>query len=176
MNNKEDQQAFSKAMRGVKPIKQDKQIAEHTLPTPDAHFSRSARKQLLKESLGSSGENMEQLAEELIFRKPSVSDRTFRKLRRGSFSIEADIDLHGLRTKDAKISLKSFVAKSNKLGLRCVRVIHGKGLRSGPAGPILKIKVTDWLAQWEEVLALVSARVHDGGAGAIYVLLRKPLK
>lgn len=176
MSNKEDQQAFSKAMRDVKPIKQDKQIAEHTLPTPDAHFSRAARKQLLEESLSGSAENMEQLAEELTLRKPSVSDRTFRKLRRGSFSIEADIDLHGLRTKDAKIALKSFVAESNKLGLRCIRVIHGKGLRSGPAGPILKTKVTGWLAQWEEVLALVSARVHDGGAGAIYVLLRKPRK
>ena len=176
MNNKEDQQAFSEAMRNVKPIKQDKQIAEHALPAPDAHFSRAARKQLLKESLSSSTENMGQLAEELAFRKPSVSDRTFRKLRRGNFSIEADLDLHGLRAKNAKIALKSFVAESNKLGLRCIRVIHGKGLRSGPAGPVLKAKVTDWLGQWEEVLALVSARMHDGGAGAIYVLLRKPRK
>ncbi|MGE4659030.1 MAG: Smr/MutS family protein [Gammaproteobacteria bacterium] len=176
MKNKDNQDAFSEAMRGVKPLTQDKQTAKHTRPTPHARFSRTARKNLLEETLSGSGGTMEQLAEEVTFRRPGVSDRLFRQLRRGSFSIETEIDLHGLRTKEAKIALRTFITESVKLGRGCVRVIHGKGLRSGPAGPVLKTRVADWLAQWEEVLALVSARVQDGGGGAIYVLLRKRLK
>ena len=94
-----------------------------------------------------------------------------RKLRKGHWSIQREIDLHGLRREDAREALAAFIRESHRQGLRCVRVVHGKGLGSEGKAPVLKPKVHSWLIQKNQVLAYVQARPLDGGAGALLVLL-----
>ena len=93
------------------------------------------------------------------------------KLRRGHWAVQAQIDLHGLRTDAAREALGQFLREATKAGLRCVRVVHGKGLGSPGKPPVLKAKVHGWLIQKKEVLAYVQARPLEGGAGALMVLL-----
>lgn len=97
-----------------------------------------------------------------------------RRLARGGFSVQAEIDLHGMTASEAHEALAGFVEDSRARGLTCIRVVHGKGRGSGARGPVLKLKVDRWLRQWSGVLAFVSARQVDGGTGAVYVLLRSP--
>ena len=94
-----------------------------------------------------------------------------RKLRRGGWSIQGQIDLHGLRRDDARETLSQFIKDAHKTGWRCVRVVHGKGLGSPGKTPVLKGRVQSWLIQKNEVLAFVQARPAQGGAGALVVLL-----
>jgi DNA-nicking Smr family endonuclease len=95
-----------------------------------------------------------------------------RKLRAGTWSIQRQIDLHGLRRDDARDALGQFIREAHKDGIRCLRVVHGKGLGSPGKAPVLKGRVHSWLVQKSEVMAFVQARPVDGGAGALVVLLR----
>ncbi len=110
--------------------------------------------------------------ETLSFCRPGVSQEVVRKLRRGTWIVQAQIDLHGLRRDEAREALAAFLREAVKRGLRCVRVIHGKGLGSVNKEPVLKGKVRAWLVQKVEVIAFCQARPHDGGAGAVVVLLQ----
>jgi DNA-nicking Smr family endonuclease len=100
-----------------------------------------------------------------------VQDSVLKKLKRGEYRVEAVCDLHGLRAVEAKEALREFLAESLAHNLRCVRVIHGKGMGSGPRGPVLKVAVNMILRKTAPVLAFTSARRVDGGTGAINVLL-----
>ena len=108
----------------------------------------------------------------MSFRRPGIGIDVARKLRRGHWSIQAEIDLHGLRREDAREALAAFLRESVRQGLRCVRVVHGKGLGSPGKTPVLKGKVHGWLVQKDEVLVFVQARADEGGAGAVVVLLK----
>jgi DNA-nicking Smr family endonuclease len=110
--------------------------------------------------------------EALSFRRPGIGPDVARKLRRGHWSIQSEIDLHGLRTDDARETLAEFLREAVRHGQRCVRVVHGKGLGSPGKTPVLKGKVHGWLVQKNEVLAFVQARGDEGGAGAVVVLLK----
>ncbi|KRB99651.1 DNA mismatch repair protein MutS [Hydrogenophaga sp. Root209] len=110
--------------------------------------------------------------EMLSFRRPGLGPDVMRKLREGSWSIQRQIDLHGLRTDEAREALGRFIREAHQQGLRCVRVVHGKGLGSPGRMPVLKNRVLRWLVQKNEVMAFVQARPADGGAGALVVLLR----
>lgn len=176
MSRNDDKDVFENAMRDVKPLEHEERVQERKRPRARARQARAARDEVLQESLaGSLAERdaLEQLGDELAYRHASLPNRTFQQLRRGRFSIEAEADLHGLTTADAKVVLREFIGESRDRGLGCVRVIHGKGLRSGPGGPVLKGQVQRWLAQWDDVLAFVTARARHGGSGAVYVLLRR---
>ncbi len=94
------------------------------------------------------------------------------KLRRGHWSVQAELDLHGLIAEEAHDALSDFIMQARSRGMRCVRVIHGKGLTSPNKEPVLKGKVRRWLAQWDEVLAYAEAPSHAGGGGAVLVLLK----
>ena len=107
----------------------------------------------------------------LSFRRPGMGPDVTRKLRRGVWSIQRQLDLHGLRREDARDTLSAFIREAHKSGLRCVRVVHGKGLGSPGKTPVLKGRVQSWLIQKQEVLAFVQARPAEGGAGALVVLL-----
>jgi len=107
----------------------------------------------------------------LSFRRPGMGLDVTRKLRRGDWSIQGQLDLHGLRRDDARESLSQFIKDAHKTGWRCVRVVHGKGLGSPGKTPVLKGKVQSWLIQKNEVLAFVQAKPAQGGAGALVVLL-----
>ena len=109
---------------------------------------------------------------QLSFRRPGVGADVTRKLRRGTWAIQRQIDLHGLRTDDARQTLGTFIREAHQHGMRCVRVVHGKGLGSPGKTPVLKDKVHRWLVQKSEVLAFVQAPPSQGGAGALLVLLQ----
>jgi len=108
----------------------------------------------------------------LSYRRPGIGPDVLRKLRRGEWVIQAEIDLHGLRVDEARSALGAFLRETVKRGVRCVRVVHGKGLRSKDRTPVLKDKVRRWLMQRDEVIAFCQARGAEGGAGALIVLLR----
>lgn len=113
--------------------------------------------------------------EHLSFRRPGVGPDVAQNLRRGKWSIQRQVDLHGLRSDEAREALAEFIREAHKQGIRCVRVVHGKGLGSPGKAPVLKDKVHRWLVQRNEVVAFVQAQPAQGGAGALVVLLQ-PLR
>ena len=116
-------------------------------------------------------ESLLETDESLSFRRPEIGPEVVRKLRRGVWAIQAQLDLHGLRRDAARERLTEFLRSAGDERLRCVRVIHGKGHGSPGREPVLKAKVKSWLAQHAQVLAFTQARAADGGAGALVVLL-----
>lgn len=109
---------------------------------------------------------------ELSFRRPGIGPDVLRRLRRGEWVIQDHLDLHGARVDEARELLAHFLREAIKRGVRCVRVVHGKGLGSKDRQPVLKGKTRVWLAQREEVIAFCQARPAEGGSGALVVLLR----
>ena len=109
--------------------------------------------------------------DQLSFRRPGIGTDVTRKLRKGEWSIQGQIDLHGLRSDEARNAMGQFIRDAKRMGWRCVRVVHGKGLGSPGKEPVLKSKVQRWLVQKKEVLAFVQAKPSDGGGGALLVLL-----
>jgi DNA-nicking Smr family endonuclease len=168
-----DTDLFREAMSDVKPIKARPRVAAvRRKPPARARFSAADRALVLVESLQgpADGEIMD-TGDEIQFRRPGVQDGVLRKLKRGEYRVEEVCDLHGLRVDEAKAALREFLADSLAHNLRCVRIIHGKGMGSGPKGPVLKVAVNMILRKTAPVLAFTSARRVDGGTGAINVLL-----
>jgi DNA-nicking Smr family endonuclease len=110
--------------------------------------------------------------DELSYRSKGIGTDVTQKLRKGHWSLQGQIDLHGLRSDEAREALGQFIRDATKRGWRCVRVVHGKGLGSPGKTPVLKSKVQRWLVQKTEVLAFVQAKGSEGGAGALVVLLK----
>jgi DNA-nicking Smr family endonuclease len=171
----DDKEAFRKAMSDAKPLKTAKRVpANKSKPKPKARFRRADEKAVLMESLEDDIDAIEQgSGGGLRFHREHVGRRTMRKLTRGGFSVQAEIDLHGMTLAEAKPRLRDFVQYSADQDRLCIRVVHGKGLGSGERGPVLKSAVNSWLRRWDNVLAFVSTRQVDGGTGAIYVLLQR---
>jgi DNA-nicking Smr family endonuclease len=142
------------------------------LPIPRQHLADEQA--ALQESL-SDEFNVDTLLdtdEALSFARTGVGADIVRKLRRGNWVIQGQLDLHGMRRDEAREALAEFLRNATKRGVRCVRIIHGKGLGSVNKEPVLKNKVRSWLVQKEEVIAFCQARAVDGGAGALVVLLK----
>jgi len=173
--SEDDARIFRKAMTGVRPLPACKAAPVPPKPRAQPRFPRAERGSLLRE-----GQPLPlDLAtldgdSHVAFRRAGVREDVLRKLRRGQFAVEGEIDLHGLRRHATHAALREFIGMAIARRLRCVRVIHGKGLRSGPGGPVLKHAVNDWLTRIENVAAFASARPVDGGTGAVYVLLTLP--
>ena len=108
------------------------------------------------------------------FLRPGLGTDVLVRLRRGHWSVQGELDLHRLTSSEAHDALADFLFDARGRGLRCVRVIHGKGLSSPNREPVLKSKVRRWLSQWDEVLAYCEAPRHGGGGGAVVVLLKAP--
>jgi DNA-nicking Smr family endonuclease len=171
----DDDDLFRRALADAKPLRTARRAEEVIRkPAPKARFARADERAVLRESLEADIDDTEtHSGESLRFHRPSVGRRTMRRLARGNFSVQDEIDLHGMTVTEAKPRLTEFIERCAKEGRLCVRVVHGKGLGSGHRGPVLKQKVNRWLRQWDVVLAFVSTRQVDGGTGAIYVLLRQ---
>ena len=107
----------------------------------------------------------------LSFRREGVASDVVTRLRRGQWTIQAELDLHGLRREQARDMLAQFVRDSGRRGHRCLRVVHGKGHGSPGRQPVLKERVQRWLAQSAQVVAFTQASAPEGGAGALIVLL-----
>jgi DNA-nicking Smr family endonuclease len=164
---------FREAMRDVKPIKTRARVPPaKRKPPAKARFTAADRAMVLVESLQGSGDGeITDTGDEISFRRDGVQDSVIRKLKRGEYRVEDSCDLHGLRVDEAKDCLREFLAQSLARKLRCVRIIHGKGMNSGPRGPVIKTAVNMILRKTAPVLAFTSARRVDGGTGAINVLL-----
>ena len=109
---------------------------------------------------------------DLSYRRDGIGPDVLARLRRGQWSIQRQLDLHGLRRDQARDALAAFIRQAEREGLRCVRVIHGKGNGSPGREPVLKDKVKRWLVQKDQVIAFTQASAADGGTGALLVLLR----
>jgi DNA-nicking Smr family endonuclease len=149
----------------------------HHAPEPVAPIAAQRQlddQRVLKEAISDEfdASTLLEVDDAMSFRRPGVGIDVARKLRRGEWTIQAEIDLHGLRSDDAREALAGFLRGAVKQGLRCLRVVHGKGLGSPGKTPVLKGKVHSWLVQKDEVLAFVQARGDEGGAGAVVVLLK----
>lgn len=110
--------------------------------------------------------------EALSYARVGIGSDILRKLRRGNWVIQGQLDLHGMRRDEAREALTEFLRNAIRRGTRCVRIIHGKGLGSVNKEPVLKNKVRNWLVQKDEVIAFCQARAADGGSGALVVLLK----
>lgn len=110
--------------------------------------------------------------EELLYSKPGQKLDTLKRLRKGQWPTSGQLDLHGLSSDEARISVTQFLQSAHGAGLRCVRIVHGKGMGSKDGAPILKQKLKNWLAQRDEVLAFCQAPQNEGGGGAVLVLIR----
>jgi len=165
-------EAFRDAVRDVRPLAAEPRVSKRRKPRPRAAFRRRDEVAVLEESIRFTALELEvESGDELSFRRPGVQDGVMRKLRRGQYRLEAEIDLHGLTLPEAKQGLREFLAQALLRQLRCIRIVHGKGLRSGPRGPVLKNAVNLVLQRTGAVVAFCSARQVDGGTGAVYVLL-----
>jgi len=169
-----DRDLFVKAAGAVKPLPEKRRVLHNPeRKMPVAMQYQHDEKAVLKEAISDEFDvsTLLEVDEHLSFRRPGIGPDVTRKLRRGDWSIQRQLDLHGLRRDDAREALSSFIREAYQQGLRCVRVIHGKGLGSPGKAPILKSRVHSWLVQKNEVLAFVQAKPADGGAGALVVLL-----
>lgn len=166
-----DQISFADAIDGVRPLKDDNRVRpEHRRPRPRARQRRDEEALVLKESLAAQW--TEGADGEVWYARPVLPQRALQRLKKGQYSVEAELDLHGLNRNQAREELKDFLTECRRRRLGCVRIIHGKGTRSGPAGPVLKDSVQNWLSQWDEVLGYSSASPRLGGTGAVLALLR----
>lgn len=110
--------------------------------------------------------------EEISYLRPGLQKRVLVRLRRGHWRVEDELDLHEMNLEAATASIRYFLEEADRDRMSCVRIIHGKGLRSGPAGPQLKRLTARLLSRHDRVAAFASAPPHDGGTGAVYVLMR----
>jgi DNA-nicking Smr family endonuclease len=183
-NESAEASAFRAAVRDVKPLVQVPSAKGLAKLSPRARLRRPAPTALenLEDMMPliatSSSDHAARGADAaaggaaLSFHRAGVRVQVMRRLRRGLYPVEDELDLHGLTQTAARDSLADFIARSRDSGRRCVRIIHGKGYRSGARGPVLKTAVDLWLRRHTDVLAFTSARAIDGGTGAVYVLLR----
>jgi DNA-nicking Smr family endonuclease len=168
-------QAAIGKVQAMAPPKRAELTIERPKPIPKQHMLDEAA--ALQEAISDEVDitTLLDTDESLSFRRPGVGMDVVHKLRRGQWSIQRQVDLHGLRTEEARSALTTFVRDAQRQGIRCVRVVTGKGLGSPGKTPVLKDKVHRWLVQKNEIVAFVQAPPAQGGAGALVVLLQ-PLK
>jgi DNA-nicking Smr family endonuclease len=166
---------FRTSVGNVQPLSvEERVLIDAPRPLPVARHRLADEQAALEESLSDefSVETLMESDEELSFARNGVGQDVLRKLRRGAWVIQEQLDLHGLRTDEAREAVALFLRHALRKGYRCVRIIHGKGLGSANKEPVLKKKVRNWLVQKEEVMAFCQARAAEGGSGALVVLLR----
>lgn len=164
---------FRKAVTDVTPLPPSDRVEPPRPTVPAWPAQRLAdEQQVLADSLSDYEPEDLETGEELLFARPGVTAAALRKLKRGHWVIQAQLDLHGLTREVARLELAGFLARCRQAGFRCVRIIHGKGLRSPNKEPVLKGKVRSWLMQRDEVLAFCQAPNVEGGGGAALVLLK----
>lgn len=165
---------FAQAVAGVRKLPQDRAAPFRPRLRPIPHQSIRDGRAVLAEMLTFKADQIDvTTGDELLFRRNGISKETVRRMKQGQIAIEGELDLHGLTVEQARRAFASFLHTAHQEGRRCVRLIHGKGLRSEARLPVLKGCVNGWLQQRDEVLAFCSARPEDGGTGAVYILLKR---
>lgn len=159
---------------GVKPLIQDR-IAPYRKPIDPIPRQRLLDDQrVMEELLAESDETASyESGDELKFLRSGYSTRLLKKLRRGDYAIQDELDLHGLNSGEAKIETHGFINECARDNVRAVRIVHGKGRNSAGRTPVIKRMLLGWLAKNQHVIGVVSTPANDGGTGAVYVLLGK---
>ena len=165
---------FLQAVKNARPLNVDVPHTEKTYPKPIAKQFIRDEKQALRDSLSDDFYPAHELenGEELLYLRSGQSPDVLSKLRRGFWVVQAQIDLHGLISDEARAYVAEFLSDCKKRNIRCVRIVHGKGLGSLNREPVLKHKLRNWLMQKDEVIAYAQAKPEDGGSGAVIVLLK----
>ena len=175
-SNDGDSSLFRHTIGPVKHIKHNRVIHPTRKPKPVPKKQWEDDQQVL-EDMFSADFGPEQIEadheETLSYARTGVQHGIMRKLKRGQYAIEAELDMHGMTVAIAKPVLAEFIHQSQLNGKRCVKIIHGKGYRSPNQQPVLKSRLNQWLRRSEAVVAFSSARQIDGGTGAVYVLLKQ---
>ena len=170
----EDSDVFRDAVRDVKPIGPVNRVV-HDMPKPRPHPAKREEDEraVLAElaHLALDGDDVE-MEDDVAFLRPGLPREILRKLRRTHWVIQGTLDLHGLTGDEAVAETASFLAECKRDGRRCVRIVHGKGLRSPGKEPVLKRRIRKLLTRRDEVLAFVEPRALHGGGGAVIVLLQ----
>lgn len=168
----DDSELFRIAIGSVRPIKNDNIYfvgKEKPKPFPN-QVPVTLEDRLVRHN--DHGLDSVSIEDRLSFRAAGMQKNVLAKMRKGHFGLDAEIDLHGLTSGEAKRQLLSFLHRSVIDGCRSVLIIHGKGYRSEDNHPVLKNNLNLWLRQHPDVLAFCSARPRDGGTGAAIVLLK----
>ena len=169
-----DVKLFQEEVKNARPLNIEVPFTEKTYPKPIAKQFIRDEKQALRDSLSDDFYPAHELesGEELLYLRTGQSPDVLSKLRRGFWVVQAQIDLHGLISDEAREYVAEFLNLCKKRNIRCVRIVHGKGLGSRNREPILKHKLRNWLMQKDEVIAYAQAKPEDGGSGAVIVLLK----
>lgn len=157
---------------GVRPLKQDK-VEPYRKPIDPTPSQRNLDDQrVMEELLAESDESLSyESGDELKFLRSGYSSRLLKKLRRGDYAIQDELDLHGLIAGEAKRETHSFINECARDNVRAVRIVHGKGRNSAGRTPVLKNMLLGWLSKNQHVIGVISTPANDGGTGAVYVLI-----
>jgi DNA-nicking Smr family endonuclease len=179
----EESKLFRDAVRDVDPIAPPNRVEPFRNPPPPIPAKRLEDEHAVLEELARLARGREaaainetagddvQIEDDCVFLRPGLPRDILRKLRRTHWVIQDHLDLHGLTAEEAVAATAQFLADCRRRGLRCVRVVHGKGLRSRGREPVLKRRIRKQLMRRDEVLAFVEPRAEEGGSGAVVVLL-----
>lgn len=176
-----DAEIFQREMQDVRPLKKDGDSRVSSPPPPIVQRTvidseNEAIAELYDLVAGRSDFDITDTDEYMEACVVGLDTRLVHKLRQGDFSRQASLDLHGMTTEEAQVEVEQFVLGAARAGLRCVLLIHGRGLNSPGQIPVLKDRLKSWLTRGKLariVLAFATARLYDGGPGALYVLLRR---
>ena len=172
--SEEERSLFQQMVADVSPLKQERIAPRRERPAPHPRQRELDDKAVIAEmAAGPTAPEDWVTGEALLHCPPGMTQKEWRKLRRGQFSVGAVLDLHGFTADQARAALVAFIGDAQRRQIRCVRIIHGKGNSSPNGRPVLKSRIARWLHRLGAVWAFCSARPVDGGTGALYVLLRK---
>lgn len=171
--NDEDSRLFREAIGEVRQLEPVAPPPATPRPKPHPHMLEADEAAVPGELLDTAFDPaVMEVGEELSYLRDGYPPKLLRQLRRGQYSVQDDIDLHQMNTAAAQATITAFLAQASDRGLRCVRIVHGKGLRSKAAGPVLKMMTDRMLRRRDDVIAFASARPMQGGTGAVVVLLK----
>jgi DNA-nicking Smr family endonuclease len=169
---KEKDESFRDAMRDVSPIKGHNRVEPYRAPRAPVPTKRHEDERAVIEELARlTVDDDSEIEEDASYLRPGLPRDILRKLRRTHWVIQDDLDLHGFTGDEAVARTAVFLTDARRRGLRCVRIIHGKGLRSVGREPVLRKRIRKILARRDEVLAFVEPRAFHGGSGAVVVLI-----
>lgn len=177
MPSRPEDEEFRRATLDVEPIAAPRRLPAHAKkPAPVPRQRQRDEREALAESISAplSTDDALDSGEELVFARDGLSRQTLRRLRSGHWVVEDNLDLHGMNRVEAAAAVAEFLKRCARRRLRCVRIVHGKGLGSFNREPVLKGKLRSWLAPREEVLGFCQAPRAHGGSGAVLVLLKAP--
>jgi len=172
--SEQDRSLFRQAVGQTRPVIDDRVQHRPKKMAARPRQTEASERQVLAELLEPPSDlAMLETGEELLFLRSGIQQSVLKRLRRGRYSVNAELDLHQMNAAAARSSIESFIHECQALGITCMKIIHGKGLRSRASGPVLKNLTNALLRRCKDVLAFASAQPHDGGTGAVYVLLKR---